>query len=978
MKTQRSIDPLCRRLLAVFGLALVPVLAARADYTNTVINDHPVAFYPINATVDPNSTTATDLSGNGNNGQYVSNDPQFNSVPGPTAYLPSALAFDGVSSYVDLSSIANPGLLNFSGTITMEAWVQPANSTEVPADILAKGDDSSQNYNEVALRANGGNFYGGSFNFTNGSGNVSGGVQTTNWSYLVVTYDGTNWNIYQNGQRVNQSASSWGSISFAGNYNIGVGSADAGPFASNPRWFAGNLCYVALYTNALTPAQVLNHFYSAELNAPPATSIPIITVQPQSQAGFINGSITFSVTAVSALATTNQWYKGGSPILNQTNTTLTLNNLQLSDAANYTVRVGSANGITNSAVAVLTVSSGNNLKWHDGGTSGAWDTATTANWLNTATSAQTTFNPGDAVLFDDTPGVSTNISVNDNVSPSVITVNSSTNAYTIGGQAIAGPAALVKLGSSLLTLVTPGNFTGPVTVGGGVLYAGNNCLRSAGAVVVSNNATMDLGGGSFNSGEQVTIAGSGTAGQGALINSYPDGPGENFNATLAGDTVFGGTQRWDWDGGSLTGAHKLAVSWSDTNGYGEWNSVTINASAGDLSVATGKLGIKSMGSTFGNPAANFVVNTNCELDFWSGDAGYAKNYHIYNGAKLQFFAGNQNFPGNTIFDGGNQFVIYGGSGNQLLSGTMVLNGDVHFVLGDANNYVPNVISGSGGFVWDAYNHLLVFAAANTYSGRTVIGGGLTLALTNSGSISHSSTIFFGGGSPGNISLDVSGRTDNTLTLASGQTLGGIGTVNGKLVVSTGATIAPGGTNVILGMTEGSSVTGTLSASNDVTLAGNTVMKVNGSGVSDEIASTTKINYGGTLTVANVSGASFAAGNSFQIFSAPSLTGSFTISPTTPGPGLAWDTTQLNSNGSLNVISTGGIGPIISTNTVVSGNLIFGGSGGVAGNNYVVYATTNLATGPWVPVQTNKFDGSGNFSATNAISVTTPQTFFRIK
>jgi len=130
-------------------------------------------------------------------------------------------------------------------------------------------------------------------------------------------------------------------------------------------------------------------------------------------------------------------------------------------------------------------------------------------------------------------------------------------------------------------------------------------------------------------------------------------------------------------------------------------------------------------------------------------------------------------------------------------------------------------------------------------------------------------------------------------------------------------------------------------------------------------------------VANVSGAPFAAGNSFQLFSAPSLTGSFTISPATPGPGLAWDTTQLNTSGSLNVISTGS-GPIISSTKVVSGSLIFSGSGGVANNNYIVYATTNLASGLWVPVQTNKFDGSGNFSATNAISVAIPQTFYRIK
>ena len=124
--------------------------------------------------------------------------------------------------------------------------------------------------------------------------------------------------------------------------------------------------------------------------------------------------------------------------------------------------------------------------------------------------------------------------------------------------------------------------------------------------------------------------------------------------------------------------------------------------------------------------------------------------------------------------------------------------------------------------------------------------------------------------------------------ASGQTLGGIGTVNGKVVVQSGATIAPGGTNTILNMTEGSSVTGTLSASNDITLGGNTVMKLNRlGGERQKIISTTKINYGGTLTVANVSGSPLAVGNSFQLFSAPNLNGTFTISPGTPGPGLLW-------------------------------------------------------------------------------------------
>src|SRR5215469_1106433 len=90
MKNRYSVAGHYGRIFAAAGLTLMSAMAARADYTNTVISDHPVAFYPINATVDPTGTTATDLSGNGNNGVYVSNDPQFNTVPGPTTYLPDA------------------------------------------------------------------------------------------------------------------------------------------------------------------------------------------------------------------------------------------------------------------------------------------------------------------------------------------------------------------------------------------------------------------------------------------------------------------------------------------------------------------------------------------------------------------------------------------------------------------------------------------------------------------------------------------------------------------------------------------------------------------------------------------------------------------------------------------------------------------------------------------------------------------------
>src|SRR5258705_8508252 len=137
-----------------------------------------------------------------------------------------------------------------------------------------------------------------------------------------------------------------------------------------------------------------------------------------------------------------------------------------------------------------------------------------------------------------------------------------------------------------------------------------------------------------------------------------------------------------------------------------------------------------------------------------------------------------------------------------MNGTYTLNGMVRMQIGDSTVTFTNVISGPGGFVWDNYNNQVVFTASNTYAGPSVIGDGRTLALTGNGAISQSSLIFFGGNSLASVRLDVSGRPDQTLTLAGGQTLAGIGMINGKLSMAAGATLSPAGTNTTLGITAG--------------------------------------------------------------------------------------------------------------------------------------------------------------------------------
>jgi len=202
-------------------------------------------------------------------------------------------------------------------------------------------------------------------------------------------------------------------------------------------------------------------------------AVPIITAQPQPQATYPGGAVTFNVGVSSALPVTNQWYKEGSPMVGETNASLTLNNVQSGNAANYNVVVGNINGTTSSDSALLTLlTPGNSLKWRAIVNSGVWDTGTSANWINVSNSQGTVFNTSDQVLFDDTFGVPTTVLVNGTVSPSIITVNSSSNSFTISGQgAISGPGSLVKIGSSTLTLISGADFTGPVTIGGGSVSA---------------------------------------------------------------------------------------------------------------------------------------------------------------------------------------------------------------------------------------------------------------------------------------------------------------------------------------------------------------------------------------------------------------------------------------------------------------------------------------------------------------------------
>jgi len=86
-----------------------------------------------------------------------------------------------------------------------------------------------------------------------------------------------------------------------------------------------------------------------------STNPPSITTQPLSQTNAFGGSATFSVVASGAAPLAYQWRFFGTNISGATTTSLTLTNLQTTNAGNYTVVITNAVGSITSAVATLTV-----------------------------------------------------------------------------------------------------------------------------------------------------------------------------------------------------------------------------------------------------------------------------------------------------------------------------------------------------------------------------------------------------------------------------------------------------------------------------------------------------------------------------------------------------------------------------------------------------------------------------------------------
>jgi pectate lyase len=88
----------------------------------------------------------------------------------------------------------------------------------------------------------------------------------------------------------------------------------------------------------------------------PGATSPSVTTDPEDQTALVGQDVNFNVLAGGTLPLCYQWYYNTNTLLTDaTNSTLTLTNVQLSDAGGYSASVSNAYGSVTSAVAQLTV-----------------------------------------------------------------------------------------------------------------------------------------------------------------------------------------------------------------------------------------------------------------------------------------------------------------------------------------------------------------------------------------------------------------------------------------------------------------------------------------------------------------------------------------------------------------------------------------------------------------------------------------------
>jgi len=427
-----------------------------------------------------------------------------------------------------------------------------------------------------------------------------------------------------------------------------------------------------------------------------------------------------------------------------------------------------------------------------------------------------------------------------------------------------GTGSILKTGAGVLALGGASTFTGGVTLQEGTLRATASGSTSSGVLVSSpfGTGTVTLTEGTAFQGDLITSGNRPTI---AVVNNMTLGGNITFGAesgtgsnalnfttgatSLVSDTTFNVLSNVTW-GQAITGANSTAyritksgsgtLKLSGSNGY----IAGFTATGGVLEFG----GTSTMGGTVGSSVPDYVA------DFFTMDGG-----------TIRFTSSVLSTPLT-----GNRGFMLGANG-----GTIDVNSGVTM---RANGRIRESVAGASLTKTGAGTFIMASGTSN-YTGTTTVSAG-SLLIESDATLSSSN-----------------------VTVASGATFGGLGTVGGSVTVN--GTLSPGFTANLESNNVGAQV-GVLTISNSLTMSAGSILDlgISASGY-DSIAGVTDLSLGGVIKVSFLDGYVPFGGNVYKIIDWSGLVVdngySFDFSGAQLSAGQYWDTSSFLTNGTITAV-----------------------------------------------------------------------------